>query len=124
MEAWKQELTQDTKLKSTVDWLTEVIRRFSDAALAAKPLNSVNMTSPTRLEKVGTTINYTEIHTDQSSGRSMKHHLLTENGRRRRSQHLKMPSLYMELNCVPSKRKLEAEPCQRLCAFMDYGKGY
>ncbi|KAG5653605.1 hypothetical protein H0H81_011977 [Sphagnurus paluster] len=38
-------------LKSSVDWLTEVIRRFSEAALAAKPLTSVNMRSNMRLEK-------------------------------------------------------------------------
>lgn len=52
MEAWKKELIQDLRLQSSVDWLTEVIRRFSDAALAAKPLNSVNMKNPMHHEKV------------------------------------------------------------------------
>ncbi|KAF8075155.1 PHD-zinc-finger like domain-containing protein [Lyophyllum atratum] len=51
MEACKRDLTSDDTLRSSVDWLTEVIRRFSEAALAAKPLTSVNMKSPLRLEK-------------------------------------------------------------------------
>ncbi|KAG6900023.1 hypothetical protein C0993_004080 [Termitomyces sp. T159_Od127] len=51
VEAYKASLTDDPKLRSSVDWLTEVIRRFSEAALAAKPLTSVNMKSPLRLEK-------------------------------------------------------------------------
>ncbi|KAF5373286.1 hypothetical protein D9615_007375 [Tricholomella constricta] len=52
VEACKRDLTNDVKLQSSVDWLTEVIRRFSEAALAAKPLTSVNMRFPMRLEKV------------------------------------------------------------------------
>ncbi|RDB15348.1 Lid2 complex component snt2 [Hypsizygus marmoreus] len=51
VEACKRSLTDDPKLQSSVDWLTEVVRRFSDAALAAKPLTSVNMKNPMRLEK-------------------------------------------------------------------------
>ncbi|KAG5725072.1 Lid2 complex component snt2 [Termitomyces sp. T112] len=51
VEACKASLTDDPKLQSSVDWLTEVIRRFSEAALAAKPLTSVNMKSSLRLEK-------------------------------------------------------------------------
>ncbi|GLB41633.1 putative PHD-zinc-finger like domain containing protein [Lyophyllum shimeji] len=51
VEACKRDLTSDEKLRSSVDWLTEVIRRFSEAALAAKPLTSVNMKNPMRLEK-------------------------------------------------------------------------
>ncbi|KAG6879946.1 hypothetical protein C0992_009304 [Termitomyces sp. T32_za158] len=51
VEACKASLTDDPKVQSSVDWLTEVIRRFSEAALAAKPLTSVNMKSPLRLEK-------------------------------------------------------------------------
>jgi hypothetical protein len=52
VESCKRSLTHDPVLRSNVDWLTEVIRRFSDAALAARPLTSVNMKSLMRMEKV------------------------------------------------------------------------
>lgn len=42
----------DEPNKGKVDWLTEVIRRFSEAAMAAKPLASINMKSPMRNEQV------------------------------------------------------------------------
>ncbi|KAJ7251328.1 hypothetical protein C8J57DRAFT_1437529 [Mycena rebaudengoi] len=51
VEACKARLTTDKKLRSSVDWLTEVIHRFSDAALASRPLSAVNMKSPIRTEK-------------------------------------------------------------------------
>lgn len=52
VEACKRGLTDDERLRSSVDWLTEVIHRFSDAALAARSFTSVNMKSPLRTEKV------------------------------------------------------------------------
>ncbi|KAJ7781909.1 hypothetical protein DFH07DRAFT_949600 [Mycena maculata] len=51
MEACKTRLSSDKKLRTSVDWLTEVIHRFSMAALAAKPMSSVNMRSSIRTEK-------------------------------------------------------------------------
>ncbi|KAJ7224075.1 PHD-zinc-finger like domain-containing protein [Mycena pura] len=51
VEACKAQITSEKKLRASVDWLTEVIHRFSVAALAARPLTSVNMKSPMRLEK-------------------------------------------------------------------------
>ncbi|KAJ7696471.1 hypothetical protein B0H17DRAFT_929204 [Mycena rosella] len=51
VEACKARLTTDKKLRTSVDWLTEVIHRFSVAALAARPLTSVNMKSFMRTEK-------------------------------------------------------------------------
>lgn len=45
-------LTDDPKVKASVDWRTEVIRRYTDAALNAKPLSAVNMNTPTRQEQV------------------------------------------------------------------------
>ncbi|KAF8997921.1 hypothetical protein BDQ17DRAFT_1362847 [Cyathus striatus] len=48
VESCKTTITDDQKLKSSVDWLTEVIRRFSDAALAAKPFTGVSMKNPIR----------------------------------------------------------------------------
>ncbi|KAJ7580151.1 hypothetical protein C8J56DRAFT_795466 [Mycena floridula] len=50
VESCKRALESDTAITSSVDWLTEVIRRFSDAALAAKSLSLVNMKSPMRTE--------------------------------------------------------------------------
>ncbi|KAJ7504211.1 hypothetical protein B0H11DRAFT_2154460 [Mycena galericulata] len=44
-------LSSDKKLRTSVDWLTEVIHRFSVAALAAKPFSTVNMRSSMRTEK-------------------------------------------------------------------------
>ncbi|KAJ2911836.1 hypothetical protein MD484_g8581, partial [Candolleomyces efflorescens] len=51
VESCKKHLTRDPTTASSVDWLTEVIRRFSDAALAARPFTSVNMKSGIRSEK-------------------------------------------------------------------------
>ncbi|KAF7309944.1 Zinc finger protein 1 [Mycena indigotica] len=51
MESCKARLTNDKGLRSSVDWLTEVIHRFSVAALTARPFSTVNMKSPMRLEK-------------------------------------------------------------------------
>ncbi|KAF7370427.1 Lid2 complex component snt2 [Mycena sanguinolenta] len=51
LEVCKARLTNDKKLRVSVDWLTEVIHRFSVAALAAKPLSSVSMKNPMRMEK-------------------------------------------------------------------------
>lgn len=52
VEACKRSLEDNPVLQHSIDWLTEIMRRFSEAALAAKPLTSVNMKSPMRLEKV------------------------------------------------------------------------
>ncbi len=51
MESFKRGLTSDPKVSSSVDWLTEVIRRYSEAALAAKSMFSVNMKTITRQEQ-------------------------------------------------------------------------
>ena len=45
-------LTDDAELRHNVDWLTEVIRRFSDAAIVARSFTSVNMKSPKSTVKV------------------------------------------------------------------------
>lgn len=52
MDDCKDNLTIDPDLGSNVDWLTEIIRRFSEAFLAGRPLSNVNMRNLTRLEKV------------------------------------------------------------------------
>ncbi len=52
MEACKRILTDSLELQASVDWLTEVIRRFSKAALAARPFSAVSMKNPLRAYKV------------------------------------------------------------------------
>ncbi|KDQ26518.1 hypothetical protein PLEOSDRAFT_1105423 [Pleurotus ostreatus PC15] len=51
MESYKDHLSSNEELKHGVDWLTEVIRRYSDAIMTSRPLSTVNMTSPLRYEK-------------------------------------------------------------------------
>ncbi|KAG7445124.1 uncharacterized protein BT62DRAFT_898517 [Guyanagaster necrorhizus] len=51
VELCKQSLTSDLKVSSSIDWLTEVVRRYSEAALAAKSMYSVNMKTITRQEQ-------------------------------------------------------------------------
>ena len=50
-------LTDDAELRHNVDWLTEVIRRFSDAAIVARSFTSVNMKSPKSTVKVDLRLN-------------------------------------------------------------------
>lgn len=52
MESFKRDLTDDEKERSSVDWLTEVIRRYSDVALNAGSMSAVDMKSVTRQEMV------------------------------------------------------------------------
>ncbi|KAI0923517.1 hypothetical protein AcV5_009037 [Taiwanofungus camphoratus] len=51
VETYKSTLTRSEQLKCSVDWLTEVMRRFTEAWLAERDFSSVNMRSPLRLEK-------------------------------------------------------------------------
>jgi len=52
VENRKAKLTSRQDVRSSVDWLTEVTKRFSDAHLAGREFATVNMASPFRLEKV------------------------------------------------------------------------
>lgn len=52
MEARKNALTDDRDLLSSVDWLTEVIHRFTDSYVRETPLDAVNMDVLTHAEKV------------------------------------------------------------------------
>lgn len=51
METVKNSLTRNEKLKYNVDWLSEVIKRFSDAWASGRDFLTVNMKSPHRLRK-------------------------------------------------------------------------
>ena len=52
VETYKTTLSSNVKVKSNVDWLTEVTKRFTDAWLERRDLLTVSMKSPMRLEKV------------------------------------------------------------------------
>ena len=46
-------LTRNETLRSSVDWLTEVTFRLTDAWLNKREFSTVSMRSPMRLRKVG-----------------------------------------------------------------------
>ncbi len=54
MEKQKQLLTRNDKLKCSVDWLTEVTFRLTDAWLKKREWSTVSMRSPMRIQKVRT----------------------------------------------------------------------
>lgn len=54
MEERKSALTDDQDLLSSVDWLTEVIHRFTDSYVRGAPPDTVNMDVLTHAEKVWT----------------------------------------------------------------------
>ncbi|THG98485.1 hypothetical protein EW026_g3722 [Hermanssonia centrifuga] len=51
LETYKTTLTRHERYKHNVDWLTEVIKRFSDAWVNGRDLLTVNMKSPLHQEK-------------------------------------------------------------------------
>ena len=60
MESCKDSLTTNQDLQSSVDWLTEVIHRFTDAYMKGNGPNTVNMDVLMHAEKVST---LTELRT-------------------------------------------------------------
>jgi hypothetical protein len=52
VESCLKQLAELESRPFSVDWLTEVIRRYSEAVLAAKSLAQVDMKGLTRLEMV------------------------------------------------------------------------
>ncbi|KAJ3528710.1 hypothetical protein NM688_g7960 [Phlebia brevispora] len=51
METYRPGLTRHEKLRSNVDWYTEVIKRFTDAWLNGRDMSTVNMKSPMHQQK-------------------------------------------------------------------------
>lgn len=51
VESHKASLTTVSKLKCSVDWLTEVMRRLTEAWVAQREFTTVNMKSSMRHEK-------------------------------------------------------------------------
>lgn len=56
MESCKDSLTTNQDLQSSVDWLTEVIHRFTDAYMKGNGPNTVNMDVLMHAEKVSISI--------------------------------------------------------------------
>lgn len=52
METHRNTLTRNEDIKCNVDWLTEVMRRYTEARLAVRDFGTVSMKNPLRLEKV------------------------------------------------------------------------
>lgn len=52
VETWKLVLSRRKENLHSVDWLTEAIRRFSQAYLMNRGWSTVDMSVPTRIEKV------------------------------------------------------------------------
>lgn len=105
VESCKKALTKDPKIASSVDWLTEVIRRYSDAALAARPFTTVNMKHLARLEKVSLCSSAIFIETtaesdDYDSGRSTRLQSSTSHSRMKKSWLSRMLSPCTGPSCV------------------------
>jgi hypothetical protein len=58
VEACKDGLTTNRDLQSSVDWLTEVIHRFTDAYMKGKGPTTVNMDVLMHAEKVSSFIGF------------------------------------------------------------------
>lgn len=52
VETWKSVLSRKKENLHSVDWLTEAIKRFSQAILMNRGWSTVDMSVPTRIEKV------------------------------------------------------------------------
>lgn len=103
VEEWKSALTRRREDLHSVDWLTEALRRFSQAHLMNRGWSTVDMSVPTRAEKVIVIHAFTWIPADHNlthsispcSGRRGKLDILIENGRRKRSLPLRMVFFFM-----------------------------
>lgn len=51
LETHRNTLTRNEDIKCNVDWLTEVMRRYTEARLAVRDFGTVSMKNPLRLEK-------------------------------------------------------------------------
>jgi hypothetical protein len=107
VEAYKSHWPYDKELHSGVDWLTEVIRRFSDAAMASRPFSTVNMKSPFRSEKVRSLISplYELCVDSRISGRNKSPDTLTGNGPGMKSRLSRMLFIHMALSFAPLEMK-------------------
>ena len=127
VEQRKSRLTAKQSLRSNVDWLTEAIRRFSEAYTLGRDFSTVTMSNVFRSEKVRgcifcpSRLSLTFV-LRCTSGRLQKLAMLTVSGTSTKWQHLKMPFLPTALNCVPSATKLAHARSTRLCAITGTGK--
>lgn len=126
VESCKRSLTDDKKLQASVDWLTEVIRRFSEAALAARPFTAVNMKNKFHVDKVRRSnildSRCWSTYHHWLSGRSRKYHIVMRNGPGKRLSRSKMLSCIIMQNFVLSGMRLWLAQCRKLSGSMVTGK--
>jgi hypothetical protein len=126
VEEWKAALTRKSEELHNVDWLTEAIRRFSHAHLINRGWSTVDMSVPTRAEKVMITFSLSWIKPylviPLRSGRKGKSGTQTENGLPKRSQPLKTASLFMVQNSGRYTTKFAHGRCLRLSVSTATGK--
>jgi|ERR1700722_3342392 len=77
---WLAEDEEDLDTKFNVDWLTEVVRRLTEACIDESSLNAVNMRTLTRIEKVCTITSSSTLSTSSNSGRNKNQNVWTGSG--------------------------------------------
>lgn len=96
VEQRKTRLTTKLVLRSNVDWLTEAIRRFSEAYALGRDFSTVTMSDVFRYEKVRGRLHFLPrcpltLMLRCFSGRLQKHAMPTASGTTTRWLHLRMP---------------------------------
>ncbi len=126
VEQRKTRLTAKQSLRSNVDWLTEAVRRFSEAYALGRDFSTVTMSNVFHSEKVGictfplATLPHLALRF--VSGKPQKLAVLTASGMTTRWLHLRMPFLLTALSYAPSAMRLAPARSTRSYATMDTGK--
>jgi hypothetical protein len=127
VEQRKTRLTTKLVLRSNVDWLSEAIRRFSEAHALGRDFSTVTMSDVFRYEKVRGRLHLfprspLTLMLRCFSGRPQKHAMLTASGTTTRWLHLRMPFLPTVLSYGLSAMKLAHARSMRSCAITGTGK--
>lgn len=129
-------MTTKQELKSNVDWLTEVIKRFSESYLAQKDLTTceINMLDTFRLEKVcfallASRITFLAIVADlltlafdHRSGSQHRRGIRIENGTKRKRLRLSTQFFNMELSSALCAMKSELVLSPKSSGTTDIGR--
>jgi hypothetical protein len=114
VETCKDSLTINQDLQSSVDWLTEVIHRFTDAYVKGNGPTTVNMDVLMHAEKVSIRIEYyRDSNLKFDSGRNMSRDIPIEHGLLKKWRHLRMEYLSTEPNFAQSGMKSVRALCQK-----------
>jgi hypothetical protein len=127
VEQRKLRLTAKQSLRSNVDWLTEAIRRFSEAYALGRDFSTVMMSNVFRSEKVRVCIFFPSrpsltLVLRRTSGNPQKLAMLTVSGTSTKWLRLKMPFLPTALSYALSATKLAHAQSTRSCAITGTGK--